>query len=177
MERIVGRKAPEFTMTAISGDGSKDLSVSLKDYVGKWLVLFFYPLDFTFVWPTEIKAFSERYDEIKKCGAEVLGVSIDSHFTHAAWIKHGLGELNFPLASDLTHEVSKNYGVYIEDFGAAQRGIFIIDEESIVRYVSVSDLGAGRDIDSIINVLKAAQQAKSGKLVPANWKEGNAFLN
>ena len=177
MERIVGLKAPDFKMTAISGYGSKELTVSLKDYSRKWLVLFFYPLDFTFVWPTEIRAFSERYDEIKECGAEVLGVSIDSHFTHGAWIKNGLGELKFPLASDLTHEVSKNYGVYIEDFGAAQRGIFIIDDESIIRYVSISDLGAGRDVDAVVNILKAAQQAKAGKLVPANWKEGNSFLN
>lgn len=177
MERIVGRVAPDFKMTAMSGDGSKELTVSLKDYAGKWLVLFFYPLDFTFVWPTELKAFSERYDEFKECGADVLGVSIDSHFTHAAWIKDGLGELKFPLASDLTHEVSKNYGVYIEDFGASQRGVFIIDDESVIRYVSVSDLGAGRDIDSVLNTLKAAQQAKAGKLVPANWKEGKDFLN
>lgn len=177
MERIVGRKAPDFTMTAMSGDGSKDFTVSLKDYAGKWLVLFFYPLDFTFVWPTEIKAFSERYEEIKNIGAEVLGVSIDSHFTHCAWIKNGLGEINFPLASDLTHSVSKDYGVYIEDFGASQRGVFIIDDEAIIRYVSVSDLGAGRDIDAVVNTLKAAKQAKAGKLVPANWKEGNSFLN
>lgn len=177
MERVIGRVAPDFKMTAMSGDGSKELSVSLKDYAGKWLVLFFYPLDFTFVWPTEIRAFSERYDEFKACGADVLGVSIDSWFTHSAWIKNGLGEIRFPLASDLTHEVSKNYGVYMEELGAAQRAIFIIDDEGIIRYVSVSDLGAGRDIDSIINVLKAAQNAKSGKLVPANWKDGSAFLN
>lgn len=177
MERIVGRIAPDFKMTAMSGDGSKELTVSLNDYKGKWLVLFFYPLDFTFVWPTEIKAFSERYDEIKSLGAEVLGVSIDSCFTHSAWIKNGLGEINFPLASDLTHEVSKNYGVYIEDFGAAQRGIFIIDDENIVRYVSISDLGAGRNIDSIIDVLKVSKYAKKGKLVPANWKDGSSFIN
>lgn len=88
-----------------------------------------------------------------------------------------MGEIKFPLASDLTHSVSKDYGVYIEDFGASQRGVFIIDDESIVRYVSISDLGAGRDIDAIVNTLKAAKQAKAGKLVPANWKEGNSFLN
>lgn len=177
MERIVGKHAPDFTMTAMSGDGEKELQVSLKDYAGKWLVLFFYPLDFTFVWPTELKAFSERHDEIQKAGAEVLGVSIDSWFTHQAWIKNGLGKLNFPLGSDLTHSVSKDYGVYLEDFGASQRGVFIIDDEGIIRYVSISDLPLGRDVTSIVNILKAAKHAKAGKLVPANWKEGSNFLN
>src|ERR1700675_3309954 len=134
----VGQKAPEFKAEASLGN-DEFKNISLSDYKGKWLVMFFYPLDFTFVCPTEIIAFSEATERFRAVGADVLGISIDSKFVHRAWIKtprdkNGLGELNFPLASDLTKEVSRKYGVLIEDKGIALRGLFIIDPKGTMQY-------------------------------------------
>ncbi|TDT46042.1 peroxiredoxin [Fonticella tunisiensis] len=172
-ERIVGRKAPHFEMKAVSGDGEKFITVNLEDYKGKWLVMFFYPLDFTFVCPTEITGYSKRYEEFKKMGAELLAVSTDSEHSHKAWIKGDLGRLNFPLASDFTKTVARNYGVLVEEDGVALRGLFIIDPEGVVKYSVVHDLNVGRSIDETLRVLAAL---KNGGLCPIDWQPGDPTL-
>lgn len=173
MERLIGKKAPDFTMNTSLGDGSDFGKVSLKDYEGKWLVMFFYPLDFTFVWPTEITGFSNKVGDFNKLNAEVLSVSTDSEHSHQAWINSSLGKVNFPMASDFTKRVSKDYGVLIEEDGVALRGLFIIDPEGIVRYSVVHDLNVGRSVDETLRVLKGL---KTGGLCPMNWDEGDDLL-
>lgn len=173
MSRLVGNPAPKFSMATVSGDGKDFGRVSLDDYTGKWLVLFFYPLDFTFVCPTEITAYSKRYDEFKALGADVLGASVDSEHSHKAWINGDLGKLTFPLASDMTKSVSDDYGILIEDAGIALRGLFIIDPEGVLRYSVVHDLNVGRSVDETIRVLKALQ---TGGLCPMDWDEGDDLL-
>jgi peroxiredoxin (alkyl hydroperoxide reductase subunit C) len=177
-ERLVGLPAPDFTMETALGDGENFGKVSLSDYKGKWLVLFFYPLDFTFVCPTEITALSDRYEDFKDLDCEILGVSTDSKFSHRAWIntsrdENGLGKINYPLASDITKKVSIDYGVLIEDEGIALRGLFIIDPDGIVRYQVVTDNNIGRSVDETLRVLQALQ---SGGLCPANWRPGQKHL-
>lgn len=173
MDRIVGKKAPDFKMKTCLGDGSDFGSVSLSDYKGKWLVMFFYPLDFTFVCPTEITGYSKRIDDFKKEGAELLSVSVDSEHSHKAWINSSLGKINFPMASDMTKKVSSDYGVLLEDEGVALRGLFIIDPEGIVRYSVVHDLNVGRSVDETLRVLRAL---KTGGLCPVGWEEGEELL-
>ncbi len=178
MNRIVGIKAPDFKMEAISGEGEEFIEVSLSQYKGKWLVLFFYPLDFTFVCPTEITALSRRKDDFAKLGAEILGVSVDSKYSHKAWIdlkedEGGLGKITYPLASDITKEVSKNYGVLIDDDGIALRGLFIVNPEGTVMYSVVHDLNVGRSVDETLRVLQALQ---SGGLCPIDWHPGDEHL-
>ncbi|GIP17076.1 thioredoxin-like protein YkuU [Paenibacillus montaniterrae] len=177
-DRLVGRQAPDFTMETALGDGSDFGTVSLSDYKGKWLVLFFYPLDFTFVCPTEITALSLVADQFKALNTEILGVSIDSKHTHRAWINtpvesNGLGKLNFPLASDITKSVAKDYGVLIEEEGVALRGLFIINPEGEIQYQVVNHNNVGRSVDETLRVLQALQ---SGGLCPINWKPGQATL-
>jgi peroxiredoxin (alkyl hydroperoxide reductase subunit C) len=177
-ERLVGLPAPDFTMETALGDGENFGKVSLSDYKGKWLVLFFYPLDFTFVCPTEITALSDRYEDFADLDCEILGVSTDSKFSHRAWIntprdENGLGKINYPLASDITKKVSIDYGVLIEDEGIALRGLFIIDPDGIVRYQVVTDNNIGRSVDETLRVLQALQ---SGGLCPANWRPGQKHL-
>jgi peroxiredoxin (alkyl hydroperoxide reductase subunit C) len=152
--------------------------VRLSDYRGKWLVLFFYPLDFTFVCPTEILAMDDRYEDFKDLGAEIVGVSTDSVYSHRAWIntprdQNGLGGLRFPLASDITKRVSRSYGVLLEDEGIALRGLFIIDPEGKVRYQVVHELNVGRSVDETLRVLQALQ---TGELCGANWEPGQGFI-
>lgn len=173
MERLVGNKAPDFTLTACKGDGSDFKEVKLSDYKGKWLVLFFYPLDFTDVWPTEITGFSERIEEFKDADADILAVSVDSQFSHQTWINGDLGKINYPLASDMTHEVAKDYGVLLEDLGITLRGLFIIDPEGLIRYSVVQDNDIGRSVDETLRVLGAL---KTGQLCPVNWDFGEDFL-
>jgi len=173
MERLVGRKAPDFTMKTCLGDGSGFGEVSLKDYEGKWLVMFFYPLDFTLIWPTELTGYSDKVGDFNKLNAEVLSVSTDSEHAHKAWINSSLGKLNYPMASDITMSVSRDYGVLIEEEGIALRGLFIIDPEGIVRYSVVHDLGVGRSVGETLRVLKALQ---SGGLCPVDWNEGDELL-
>ncbi len=173
MERLVGRKAPNFNMATATGDGNDFGRVTLDDYKGKWLVMFFYPLDFTFVCPTEITGYSKRYDEFKALGTDVLGVSVDSEHSHKAWINGDLGKLAFPLASDMTKQVSLDYGVLIEEEGIALRGLFIIDPEGNVKYSAVHDLNVGRSVDETLRVLKALQ---TGGLCPVDWTEGEDLL-
>ena len=173
MNRIVGKKAPDFKMNTCLGDGSDFGEVSLEDYKGKWLVMFFYPLDFTFVCPTEITAYSKRVEDFKKEGAEVLSVSVDSEHSHKAWIESSLGKVNFPMASDMTKSVSADYGVLIEEEGVALRGLYIIDPEGVIRYSAIHDLNVGRSVNETLRVLKAL---KTGGLCPIDWDEGEELL-
>ena len=166
----VGQNAPEFTLQGVVGDKFKD--VCLDEYKGKWVVLFFYPLDFTFICPTEITEFSKRDSEFKSLNAQVLGVSVDSVYSHKAWLKE-IGNLNYPLLSDITKEVSRKYGVLLEDKGIALRGTFIIDPEGKLRYQLVHDLGIGRSVEEILRVLRALQ---TGELCPVEWKPGKKTL-
>ncbi|AKG33775.1 peroxiredoxin [Paenibacillus durus] len=177
-ERLVGKQAPDFTMETVSGDGKEFGKVSLSDYRGKWLVFFFYPLDFTFVCPTEITALSEAADQFTALDTEILGVSIDSVHSHKAWINapkdaNGLGQLKFPLASDITKKVASDYGVLIEEEGIALRGLFIIDPEGELKYQVVNHNDVGRSVEETLRVLQALQ---SGGLCPMNWKPGDKNL-
>lgn len=156
-------------------------TVKLSDYKGKYVVLFFYPLDWTFVCPTEIIAFSDRIDEFKAIGVEVLGASVDSQFSHLHWIntprnKGGLGGLKYPLVADVTKSISKDYGVLIEDgdgAGVALRGLFIVNPEGILRQITVNDLPVGRSVDETLRLLKAFQFTdEHGEVCPANWTPG-----
>lgn len=167
----VGQKAPEFNLGACLGNG-EFTKISLNDSRGKWTVLFFYPLDFTFICPTEIIGFSKRYDEFEKLNAVVYGCSTDSVHSHKAWLKD-LGELKTPLLSDMTHDVCAAYNVLIDEEGIALRGTFIIDPNGVLKYASVNSNEVGRSIDEIVRVLKAFQ---TGELCPVDWSEGKKTL-
>ena len=175
----VQKEAPDFTATAVVHEEFK--TVKLSDYRGKYTVLFFYPLNFTFVCPTEIVAFSDRIDEFRKRNAEVIGVSVDSQYSHLAWIKTpradgGLGGLSYPLVADITKRVSEAYGVLL-DGGVALRGLFLIDKQGVVRHVTVNDLPIGRSVDEVLRVLDALQfYEKHGEVCPADWKPGKATI-
>ncbi|HJZ53847.1 MAG TPA: peroxiredoxin [Gemmataceae bacterium] len=175
----VQKEAPDFTATAVVNEEFKQIKLS--DYRGKYVVLFFYPLDFTFVCPTEIVAFNDRLPEFKSRGAEVIGCSIDSQFSHLAWIqtpraKGGLGGLNYPLVADLTKKISADYGVLL-DGGVALRGTFLIDRQGVLRAVTVHDLPLGRSVDEALRVLDALQHfEKHGEVCPADWKRGGATI-
>lgn len=176
--RLVGKPAPNFEMLTTKNLEELNHVARLEDYRGKWLILFFYPMDFTFVCPTEITAFSERIEDFQDLDAEILGVSTDSIYAHRAWIKtpvdqNGLGPINYPLASDITKEVARAYGVLVEEEGVALRGLFIIDPEGIIRYQVVHDNNVGRNVDEVLRVLEALQ---SGNLCGANWTPGQAHI-
>lgn len=176
----VGKQAPEFTADAVVNKQFE--SVSLKDYRGKWVVLFFYPLDFTFVCPTEITAFSDAITQFHLINTEVIGASVDSKFSHLAWIetprnKGGLGDTSYPLVADLTKKIAADYGVLIEDAGIALRGLFIIDPEGVIRVQIVNDLGIGRNVQEVLRLVQAAQfTAEHGEVCPANWTPGAATI-
>jgi len=169
----VQKPAPAFKAQAVVDGQFKE--VSLADYQGKYVVVYFYPLDFTFVCPTEIIAFSDRIAEFKDINCEVVGISTDSHFSHLAWISQprkqgGLGGLNYPLVSDFTKTISKDYGVLIEEAGIALRGLFIIDPTGVVRQMSINDLPVGRSVDETLRLIKAFQFVEQhGEVCPANW--------
>merc|ERR1711973_1026279 len=151
------KAAPQFKGISVVDGQFKE--ISLEDYKGKYVILFFYPLDFTFVCPTEIIAFSDRADEFRKIGAEVVAASVDSHFTHLAWTKTprkegGLGKMNIPLVSDLTKSISRDYGVLLEDQGITLRGLFIIDPQGVVRQITINDLPVGRDVDETLRLVQ-----------------------
>lgn len=172
---LVQGAAPDFHGTAVVNREFKE--ISLKDYRGKWLCLFFYPLDFTFVCPTEITAFSDRVEDFKKLGCEVVGASIDSQFSHLAWIntpraQGGLGEIKYPLLADINKDAAKSYNVLAEG-GVALRGLFLINPEGKIAYQVVHDLGVGRSVDETLRVLEAFQfVAKHGEVCPAGWTKG-----
>ena len=176
--------APDFTAEAVIGSEFKSLKLS--DYRGKWVVLFFYTLDFTFVCPTEIVEYDAKLDEFKKIGAEVIGVSIDSKFSHLAWKQKarkegGIGDIKYPLVADITKQISRDFGVLIDsgdDAGVALRGTFIIDPKGIIRQATVNDLPVGRNIDEAIRLVKAFQfNEKHGEVCPANWTEGGKTMS
>jgi alkyl hydroperoxide reductase subunit AhpC len=179
MPAQVQKEAPDFSATAVVNEDFKQIKLS--EYRGKYVVLFFYPLDFTFVCPTEIVAFSDRIKDFHDRGAEVLGCSIDSQFSHLAWIqtpreKGGLGGLTYPLVADLTKKISADYGVLL-DGGIALRGLFILDQKGVVRAITIHDLPLGRSVDEALRVLDALQHfEKHGEVCPADWKKGGATI-
>ncbi len=177
----VGQEAPDFTATAVFDQEFK--TIKLSDYKGQYVVLFFYPLDFTFVCPTEIIAFSDRYSEFSDLNTEVLGVSVDSEFSHLAWIQTdrkegGIGEIAYPLVSDIKKEISSAYNVLDPDAGVALRGLFIIDREGILQHATVNNLSFGRSVDETLRTLKALQYVQShpDEVCPAGWKEGDKTM-
>ena len=178
MSVLVGRPAPDFTAAAVLGDGSIKENFRLSDYKGrKYVALFFWPLDFTFVCPSEIIAHDKRRQAFEERGVQLVGVSIDSQFTHYAWrqtpvAKGGIGEVGFPMVADVTHAVTRAYGIEHAD-GVALRGSFLIDKDGIVRHQVVNDLPLGRDVDELLRVVDALQfHEKHGEVCPAGWQKG-----
>ncbi len=174
---LIGKRAP-----AVKGKAVVDGKTLVEDYVmggnGKYTLLFFYPLDFTFVCPTELHAFQERYEEFKSLGVELVGCSRDSHFTHLAWLetpkaKGGIEGVKYPLVADMDLEISKSYGVLKEDEGVSYRGLFLMDKEGMVRHMLINDLPLGRSVDEAMRMVKALQHFEEhGEVCPAGWNEG-----
>jgi len=174
----VGQPAPDFDMASTKNMETLAENVRLSDYNGKWLILMFYPLDFTFVCPTELTAFSDRIEDFAGIGAEVIGISTDSVHSHRAWLntpreENGVADLQYPLASDITGDLAKDYGVLIEGKGIALRGLFIIDPQGILKYQVVHDLNIGRSVDETLRVIHGLQ---TGGLCAAKWKPGQENL-
>ena len=177
-EAKVGQPAPAFDMPSTKNIEKLNENVQLDDYKGRWLVLLFYPLDFTFVCPTELTSFSDRYEDFEGIGAAVIGISTDSVHSHRAWLKTprdkgGVEDLRYPLASDITKSVARDYGVLIEDKGVALRGLFVIDPEGTLRYAVIHDLNVGRSADETLRVIQALQ---TGGLCQADWRPGQETL-
>lgn len=182
MSVLVGRPAPDFTAAAVMPDGSINESFKLSDMKGKPVVLFFWPLDFTFVCPSEIIAHDHRLDEFKKRGVEVIGVSIDSQFTHYAWRetpveKGGIGRVGFPIVADVKHEITNAYDVSHPDAGVAMRGSFLIDKDGVVQHQQVNNLPLGRNVDEMLRLVDALQFTEEhGEVCPAGWQKGKAGM-
>lgn len=178
---MIGDLAPDFDAEAVFNQEFTE--VSLSDYLGsKYVILFFYPLNFTFVCPTEITAFSDNYEKFSELDTEILGISVDSHFSHLAWLQTereagGLGDLNYPLVSDLTKTISRDYNVLTSE-GFAVRGLFIIDKKGIVQHSTINNLDFGRSVDETLRVLQAIQyvQKNPEEVCPANWKPGDKTM-
>ena len=182
MTRLVGLAAPDFCATAVVDQEFKEIKLS--DYRGKYVVLFFYPLDFTFVCPTEITAFSDRYADFSSKNTEVLGVSVDSQFSHLAWIQTerkngGIGDIAYPLVADLKKEIASAYEVLDEEAGVALRGLFIIDPDGVIMHSTINNLPVGRSVDETLRVLHAFQyvQSRPDELCPANRQPGETTMN
>lgn len=181
MTCLVQQEAPAFKAQAVMPDGSFK-EVALEDYRGQYVVLFFYPLDFTFVCPTEIIAFSEAAEQFQQRNVQLLSCSIDSHFTHLAWRERprsegGLGDIAFPMLADLNKQIARDYGVLL-DGGIALRGLFLIDKEGIVRHQVVNDLPLGRSVPEALRTVEALQFfEKNGEVCPANWQEGDLTIS
>lgn len=175
---LVSTEAPEFTATAVMPDNSFKKDFSLSDYRGKYVVMFFYPLDFTFVCPSEIIAFNKALKEFKSRNCEVIGVSTDSHFSHWAWKNTpvengGIGNIQFPLVADFQKTISQDYGVLLEG-GMALRGTFLIDKDGNIQHSTVNALGLGRNVDEMLRLVDALQHLEEcGEVCPANWKKGD----
>ncbi|MFH2122262.1 MAG: peroxiredoxin [Pseudomonadota bacterium] len=178
MNPLVTNAAPDFTAVTVMPDNSFNEAFSLSSLRGQYVVLFFYPLDFTFVCPSEILAFNKALAQFKERNCQVVGVSIDSHFTHLAWKNTpvnngGIGNVQFPLVADLDKSISQNYGVLLP-MGIALRGLFVIDKEGVIRSQVVNDLPLGRSVDEALRVLDALQFTEQhGDVCPANWKKGD----
>ncbi|XP_044754016.1 peroxiredoxin-2-like isoform X1 [Coccinella septempunctata] len=176
----VQQPAPNFKGTAVVGETFKEIQLS--DFKGKYVVLVFYPLDFTFVCPTELRALQEKYDQFKKLNAEVIGCSIDSHYSHLGWIKTppkegGLGPISYPLLSDINKTIARDYDVLLEKEGIALRGTFIIDPNGILRQMAVNDLPIGRSIDEALRIIEAIRfHDEHGEVCPANWQKGGKTI-
>ncbi|GFY62197.1 peroxiredoxin 1 [Trichonephila inaurata madagascariensis] len=174
------KPAPYFEGTAVINGAFK--TIKLTDYANKYVVLFFYPLDFTFVCPTEIIAFSDRVEEFKRINCEVIACSTDSHFSHLAWIntprkEGGLGKMNIPMLADKSAKIARDYGVYEEKQGIAFRGLFIIDEKGRLRQITINDLPVGRSVDETLRLVQALQFTdKNGEVCPAGWKPGEKTM-
>ncbi len=180
MDSLVQKPAPDFKADALVGEDFKEIALS--NYRGKWVCLYFYPLDFTFVCPTEITAFNDAYKTFKEANCEVIGCSVDSKFSHLAWAKTprkegGIGKLQYPLLADITKKIGQDYGVLIQQAGITLRGLFLINPQGVVQYQLVHDLGIGRSVDETLRVLKALQEvAKTGEVCPANWSPGKKTM-
>jgi len=177
--RLVGNKAPAFKATALVNGDFKEMS--LDNFKGKWKVLFFYPLDFTFVCPTEIVAFSEAAEKFRSIGCELIGCSVDSQFSHLAWTqqprnKGGLGEMKIPLLADITKQIANDYGVLVDN-SVALRGTFIIDNNDIIQQATINNLSVGRNVDEILRLVEAYQYtATHGEVCPAGWTKGDKTM-
>ncbi len=174
---LVSTEAPDFTATAVMPDNSFKEDFKLSDYRGKYVLLFFYPLDFTFVCPSEIIAFSKQLEEFKSRNCEVIGVSTDSHFSHWAWKNTpvdngGIGDIKYPLVADFQKVISQDYGLLLEG-GMALRGTFLIDKDGVIQHSTINNLGLGRSVDEMIRLLDALQHLEEyGEVCPANWHKG-----
>ena len=177
---LVTKEAPDFTAQAVMPDNSF-AELKLSSYRGKYVVLFFYPLDFTFVCPSEIIAFHKKVDEFKERNCELIGVSVDSEYSHFAWKntpveKGGIGNVQYPIVADITKQIARDYGVLLHD-SVALRGLFLIDKNGIVRHSVINDLPLGRSVDEALRVLDAVQfTEKHGEVCPANWKRGEEAM-
>ena len=177
MAVLVGKQAPDFNATAVYGNNEMK-PLQLSSLKGKYVVMFFYPLDFTFVCPSELIAFDHRLDEFKQRGVEVIGVSIDSQFTHLAWKntpveKGGIGQVQYPLVADVKHEICRAYDVEFEAAGVAFRGSFLIDKNGVVRHQVVNDLPLGRNVDEMLRMVDALQFTEEhGEVCPVGWQKG-----
>ncbi len=177
---LVNKPAPDFDAQAVVGGQFKN--VKLSDYKGKYVILFFWPLDFTFVCPTELHAFQDKYAEFKSKGIELIGVSVDSHFSHFAWVttpksQGGIEGVEYPLVADITKSISRDYDVLLEDAGVALRGLFLIDKDGIVQHQVVNNLPLGRSVDEALRVVDALQHFEAhGEVCPANWTKGDKTM-
>lgn len=182
MTVLVTREAPDFTAAAVMPDGSINENFKLSSLRGKYVVLFFYPLDFTFVCPTEIIAHDHRLAQFRERGVELIGVSIDSQFSHHAWRntpvdKGGIGQIRYPLVADVKHEIARAYGIEHPQAGVALRASFLIDQQGIVRHQQVNDLPLGREVDEMIRLIDALQFTEQhGEVCPAGWERGKAGM-
>ncbi|MCA9000423.1 MAG: peroxiredoxin [Planctomycetes bacterium] len=181
MSVLVGKEAPDFSAQAVTADGSFE-AMTLSQFRGKYVLLYFYPLDFTFVCPSEIIAFDNHLAEFKERGCEVLGVSVDSHFTHHAWRETprengGIGRIGYPLIADLTKSIARDYDVLTADGAVAYRGLFLIDPNGVVRHQIVNDLPLGRNVEEAIRMVDALQfHEEHGEVCPANWSKGKSGM-
>lgn len=182
MSVLVGRPAPDFTAAAVLGDGTIVDDFKLSDFKGKYVVLFFYPLDFTFVCPSEIIAHDHRAAAFEQRGAQIIGVSIDSQFAHFAWRntpvdKGGIGPVKFPLVADTNHDIVSAYGIAHPDAGVAMRASFLIDKEGVVQHQVVNNLPLGREVDEMLRLLDALQFTEThGEVCPAGWQKGQSGM-
>lgn len=174
--RLIGNTAPDFKANALVNGEIKE-GVSLSDFNGKWKVLYFYPLDFTFVCPTEITAFDDNLDKFKEVNCEVIGCSVDSEFSHLAWSQKsrdegGIGQIRYPILADITKQIARDYGVLLDE-SVALRGTFILDDKNVVQHCSINNLSVGRNVQEILRLVEGYQYtAKNGEVCPANWNKG-----
>ncbi len=183
MSSLVGKKAPDFNLKAVINGGEINQSFSLSELENnKYVVLFFYPLDFTFVCPTELHAFQEKVAEFEARNVQLIGCSVDSHFSHIAWLqtpktKGGIQGITYPLIADFNKQLSRDYGVLNEEEGVAFRGLFLIDKQGIVRHQLINDLPLGRNVEEVLRMVDALQfHEKNGEVCPANWVEGKEAM-